>query len=127
MVRQAIALTLLLAASNAAQHYYIYYKVVTSGQLVIEESLKISEAMTPFKGKPKTLCTFQTEQKNFRNWAKNNSAKLSECLLFHSANIKSFNSYDSFVPQKNLDILTTAIVPIQVEFNDGLVTIKKIQ
>ncbi len=127
MVRQTFTLILLLASMQAGQEYYIYYRVVSSNLTVVEESLKISPAMTPLSGRTAPLCKFETEEKSFEKWARKNRQKLLECILKESVKIRSFNRFDSHLPTKSLDILTSEILPVKVEFNDGLVTIKKIQ
>ncbi|BBG66366.1 hypothetical protein NNO_1663 [Hydrogenimonas sp.] len=127
MVRQALTLTLLLAAYAAAEEYYISYSLTSRNLLAVGESLKISRAMTPLHGGTVPLCSFETEEKSFLSWARKNRAALTECLLSHAASIRSYNSYVSLTAKRNLDILTTPVIPVQVDFNDGLVTIKKIQ
>ncbi|MCF6201791.1 MAG: hypothetical protein L3J42_06690 [Hydrogenimonas sp.] len=127
MVRKALALALLIASAEAAEEYYIYYSIISSRQTVVEESLKISPAMTKLKGARHHLCSFETKIRSFKEWTRNNKERVIECLLKHSANIRSYNRFDSLLSTKNLDILTSSILPVQVEFNDGLVIINKIQ
>ncbi len=83
--------------------------------------------MTPIYGKPSPICIFETNESEFESWASKNQTKLTECLLHHSASIRSYNRTDYTESWSNIDFLTTTNLPIQVEFNDGLVTIKKIQ
>ncbi len=126
MVRKTFALIFALVAA-VAEEYYISYTLVSRDLLAISDSLKISRAMTPLAGDAVPLCSFETEEADFESWAAKNSQGLIECLLRHSASIRSYSRTESNIPAKNLDILTTTILPVQVEFNDGLVNIKKIQ
>ncbi len=127
MVRKTLALIFALLGAIAAEEYYISYTLISRDLLAVSESLKISRAMTPLQGEPIPICSFATDESGFESWAAKNRRKLAECLLFHSASIRSYSRIDSNLPAKNLDILTTTILPVQVEFNDGLVTIKKIR
>ncbi len=127
MVRPALTLTLLLAAAVSADEYYIYYSLTSRDLIAVEESLKISRAMTPLRGTAEPLCSFETDEESFTSFAAKNRMKLAECLLENSASIRSYSLFSSMTSQKKIDILTTPVLPVQVEFNDGLVTIKKIQ
>ncbi|WP_457595683.1 hypothetical protein [Hydrogenimonas sp.] len=126
MVRQTLAL-ILLSLAAAAEEYHISYTLVGRDLLAARESLKISRAMTPLRGTPTPLCRFEARESRFEEWAANNRMKLAECLLSHSASIRAYSRSDGSLQTKDLLILTTRTVPVQVDFNDGLVTIKKIQ
>ncbi len=128
MVRKTLPLTLLLLCSLAAEEYYISYTLITKDLLAVEESLKISRAMTPLHGRKTPLCRFETESgERFERWARNNRTRLAECLLAHTASIRSYSRNEGLLHEKDLLILTTRTIPVQVDFNDGLVTIEKIQ
>ncbi len=127
MVRPALTLTLLLAAAVSADEYYIYYSLTSRDLIAVQESLKVSRAMTPLHGRAEPLCSFETDEHTFGSFAAKNRMKLAECLLENSASLRSYGDFSSRTSQKNIDILTTPVLPVQVEFNDGLVTIKKIQ
>ncbi|WP_457593700.1 hypothetical protein [Hydrogenimonas sp.] len=127
MVRKTLTLILTLLSAVAAQEYYISYTIISRDLVAVYDSLKISRAMTPLHGSPTPLCSFETDESTFESWAAKNRLELARCLLLHSASIRSYSRTERALPTKNLDILTTTILPVQVEFNDGLVTIKKIQ
>jgi len=127
VVRPALTLTLLLASAFSADEYYIYYSLTSRDLIAVQESLKISRTMTPLHGRAEPLCSFETDEHDFVSFAEKNRMKLAECLLENSASIRSYGDFSSMSSRKNVDILTTPVLPVQVEFNDGLVTIKKIE
>ncbi|BDY12466.1 hypothetical protein [Hydrogenimonas cancrithermarum] len=128
MVRPTRTLiALLFSSALLAGDYYLSYRLRTKDFTIVDEHLSISRAMAPFRKKSFTICSFESETNSFQAWSKKNETLLLECLFRHGVLLKSQERYTDLARTRESIELILPPTPLQVDFNDGLVIIKKIQ
>ncbi|WP_300368942.1 hypothetical protein [Hydrogenimonas sp.] len=127
-IGRLIPLLFLLVFSPAlvAGDYYISYRLHSSDFILVDEHLYISKAMVPFERENRNICTFVTEAEDFKTFAREENQELLECLFEHGVIVKSREKILDLVSQRESLELILPPTPLQVEFNDGLVIIKKV-
>jgi len=125
--RQLI-LTFLAAYAPAlfAGEWYLSYRLHSRNFIIQSERLQLSKAMVPFRKKGEQICTFLTEAEDFRTFAKTHTQPLLECLFAHGVLIRSRDEITDLVHHDDTLVLVLPPAALQVDFNDGLVIIKKI-
>ncbi|WP_201352652.1 hypothetical protein [Hydrogenimonas urashimensis] len=121
-----LLLFLLPVPALFAGDYYISYHLYSRNFIIIDEHVYLSKAMVPFPSNSLPVCTFVTEKESFEDFAKEEEQKLLECLFEHGVFVKSYENILNFVAKKEKLELILPPTPLQVDFNDGLVIIKKV-
>ncbi|WP_456449525.1 hypothetical protein [Hydrogenimonas sp.] len=120
-------LPLLFAPALFAGDYYLSYHLYSSRFLIVEERIRISRAMVPFEKKGETICTFFSASEDFPSFARRNEEKLLECLFEHGIIVRARDETVDLVNRRESLELLLPPIPLQVEFNDGLVIIRKVK
>ncbi len=118
---------LIISPALRAGDYYISYHLHSSNFTVVDEHLSISKAMVPFEGKSGEICTFVTEAESFETFAREENQKVLECLFEHGVIIKSREKIRDLVSSQESLVLILPPMPLQVDFNEGLAIIKKVE
>lgn len=118
---------LLLSSVLMADDYYVSYYLYTKNFKVLNEKLRFSKAMVPFKGKGNTLCKILSDNNNINLFIKKNREEILSCLFKGGVFVSSYGTYSEMISKKDMIILEILPKPVQVDFNDGLVIIRKIR
>jgi len=110
-----------------ADDYYVSYYLYTKNFKVINEKLRFSKAMVPFKSEGNTVCKIASDSDNVNSFMKKNKDEILSCLFKEGVFVSSYGIYSEIVSKKDTIILKILPKPIQVIFNNGLVIIKKIR
>ena len=121
----ALILTLLAPALTAGD-WYVSYRLHSDRFVIVSEHLFVSKAMVPFNGRSESVCTFVTEARSFETFAREEEQRLLECLFEHGVIVQSREKILDMVHDRESLELILPPTPLQVEFNDGLVIIKKV-
>jgi len=130
MVKNGILYLLLInlffSSILVADDYYVSYYLYTKNFKVLNEKLNFSKAMVPFKTKGATICKIATIRKNIDRFVKKNRRKILSCLFKEGVFVNSYGTYSNLISKKEMIILKILPTPIQVDFNNGLAIIRKI-
>jgi len=118
---------LLLSSVVMADDYYVSYYLYTKNFKVLNEKLRFSKAMVPFKSKGKTICKIASDNNKIDIFIKKSKDKILSCLFKEGIFINSYGTYSEMISKKEMIILKILPTPVQVDFNDGLVIIRKIR
>lgn len=131
MVKHGILFLLLtnLISPSAiiADDYYASYYLYIKNFKVLNEKLKLSKSMVPFKKDGETICTILSNSEKIESFFKQNKKYILSCLFKEGVFINSYGTYEDLISKKDTIILKILPTPIQVTFNNGLVTIKRVK
>ena len=130
MVKTGILFLLLINLISSvlmADDYYVSYYLYTKNFKVLNEKLKVSKAMVPFKRKGKTICKIVSDDNKIDIFMKKNKNNILSCLFKEGVFVNSYGTYSEMISKKETIILKILPTPVQVDFNDGLVIIRKIR
>ena len=107
--------------------WFLSYRLQSKNFHLIQERFSLARAMVPFQGKSNRICVFPSDTKNFKEFDNTHTQPLLECLFSHGVYVYSYAKIANLINQKDSLELVLPPVPLQVEFNDGLVIIKKVK
>jgi len=117
---------LLLLSVIMADDYFVSYYLYTKNFKVLNEKLNFSKAMVPFKKEGSTICKIATGSDNIGLFIKKKKKDILFCLFKEGVFVSSYGTYSQMLSKKEMIILKILPTPIQVDFNNGLAIIKKI-
>jgi len=118
---------ILLSSVLMADDYYVSYYLYTKNFKVLNEKLRFSKAMVPFKSEGHTICKIAADYDNMNSFIKENKEEILSCLFREGVFVSSYGTYSEMTSKKDMILLKILPTPIQVDFNDGLVIIRKIR
>jgi len=110
-----------------ADDYYASYYLYTKNFKIVNERLRLSKAMVTFKKDAKPICTILSNSKKIKSFLKQNRKDILSCLFNEGVFVSSYGTYEELISKKEIVVLKIPPTPIQVIFNNGLVTIKKVK
>jgi len=117
---------LFFTSAIKADDYYVSYYLYIKKFKVLNEKLRFTKAMVPFKKEGNTVCKISSSSHDLKSFFKESKDDILSCLFKEGVFINSFGIYSDMISKKEMIILKILPTPIQVIFNNGLVTIKKI-
>jgi len=118
---------ILLSSVIIADDYYASYYLYIKNFKVLNEKLRFSKAMVPFKSKGNTICKISSNSNNINLFIKENREEILSCLFREGVFVNSYGTYSEIISKKDTIILKILPKPIQVILNNGFVIIKKIR
>jgi len=118
---------LLLSSVIMADDYYVSYYLYTKNFKVLNEKLRFSKAMVPFKSKGNTICKIVSDSDNINFFIKEKREDILSCLFKEGIFVSSYGTYSEIKVKKDTIVLKILPKPIQVIFNNGLVIIRKVR
>jgi len=122
-----LLLTNLFSSVIMADDYYASYYLYTKNFKVLNEKLRLSKAMVPFKKDGETICTILSNSEKLESFFKQDKKEILSCLFKGKVFVTSFGTYEKLISKKETVILKILPTPIQVIFNNGLVIIKRVK
>jgi len=117
----------LFISALRADDYYANYSLYIKDFSVVNEKLSFSKAMIPFKSIGKPICKLETNSSNLKKLTLTDQDSILECLFKEGVFIHSYDTYINNLRKKNYIKIKIPPTPVQVDFNDGLVIIRKIR
>ena len=112
-------------ASNM-ENYYLSYHLQVHDAVPTYERLSLTRAMVPFHGEMRPLCRFESDETDFETFVRYHRETLLQCLMPTGVELKSWERTERHISSFNLIDLRLPPLPLQVEFNDGLVIINQV-
>ena len=125
--RFTLILSSLAAVLGGTENYYVSFRVVTDRGLVSYDRLRLSKMMTQPAKKSEKLCEILCDVPDFRTLARIRRDTLLSCLARDRARIRGYQKSSNQILSQAKTILVVGPTPIQVEFNDGLAIIYKVE